>query len=1228
MLGLIKDRRALIRFDTKNNEPFNYKGIRIYPHNSLWYISLSDGLCFADQSKVCRLEKKKYIVRTDERYYELEIYVYENDEGLDEYGFYENRNFIIAASAKADVICKDPFLKEHYLYLKDGILGTNFNISVNGRKYDGFPLPQGALVEYLGFRFIYYEDFLYINRFACEIRLKEYHPDERKFRYAAQNVVVRNLISEEMKELELAQLKKFEPLRDERNKGLLKTILPNSIMSMTMLGSAVITYWTNLSYGRSSISALTYLLSPFAMILCGVFLPLIFHLADNRRFRKNNERHINEYLEYLSEYESDLEQRIDEFTESFESHCFNPLKLKEEPFYLHPNDPDFMCISLGHHTISLDFPYEESEKQIDTVLERIRHRLSFIENIPLLIDLKENRVVTIISRASDRLYFFRRFLLELAYKHHYDDLMLAVYTREDQVIDSFYNLPHLFDNGRRFTLNSVRQLQELDQRKLEKPLVLLMLEKSEHVFTNPNIFVIFFTAERAEIRKESSCFIEYLSSKALMYKDGPKEFNYVEEDPDFRRCFFRLGRYGQLNEKKKTLDFRDLYQDFDIVASYKARHFHLKADFAMSEGEILGFDLHESAQGPHGLIGGSTGSGKSELIISMLLSLCIRYSPEYLNIVLIDYKGGGIRESLSSNGAVMPHIIASVSNLENNSFERLIIALNNECKRRQLLFHRLSEKTGISIMDLDDYLNSDPESHDQKLLAHLLIVVDEFAELKKQNPEEIRELISVSRIGRSLGIHLILATQKPSGNIDDEIWSNSRFKIALKVFEEKDSVDILRNKEAAYLKRPGMFMLKVDENIIRAQSFYAKSDISGHDPYETAVLDNTLNVLKKNTEQRQTVTTQAAYFTARILEITHELKIEAEKLDFLSPEPLNRKDNVRKGFILFGQIDDYIRNRKKKLEYAIDQNILISSSRRNEMNMVLNTLKENGRQCILIASRSYENEVISDTLRYEDEEDIIYLFRLLLKQDHEVTLLIEDLSCLLSYNDSYSEYIYKLLRRSEKAVYSVIALTTGIQLNFKLINAFRNRLMIRISEMSDLNFFFTARCAYKGDSFCYDEEPVCFIPVDIEGFESEERRIQGLIKRIPDPVLPKADNERCLLGFDPENREEVYTCEKIPVISFDDELLERYRKAYGDRLEFCIYDHALNDRSKKKLLWLGPGIFAQRLFMCEYKDDLNDDEAVYVCRSRKILLRSLGDVQDPDETEDGQKRQDNRSMAR
>ena len=201
-------------------------------------------------------------------------------------------------------------------------------------------------------------------------------------------------------------------------------------------------------------------------------------------------------------------------------------------------------------------------------------------------------------------------------------------------------------------------------------------------FQNEKIIVLYFSADINDLLKDGKAIIDFHGNTGKLYQDKTRTFSYVEELIDLKESFHKLGTYNHFLSEEKTFTFSSVFENFDIEKSYRDVHHDLRCDFAYSEDQLLSFDLHQNKQGPHGLIGGSTGSGKSELIISMLLSLCIRYAPDYLNLILIDYKGAGIVSSLTYEGRSLPHIIASLSNLEGNRFERLIIVLRQICTRR------------------------------------------------------------------------------------------------------------------------------------------------------------------------------------------------------------------------------------------------------------------------------------------------------------------------------------------------------------------------------------------------------------------------------------------------------------------------------------------------------------------------------------------------------------------
>ena len=237
-----------------------------------------------------------------------------------------------------------------------------------------------------------------------------------------------------------------------------------------------------------------------------------------------------------------------------------------------------------------------------------------------------------------------------------------------------------------------------------------------------------------------------------------------------------------------------------------------------ADGRNIYLDIHENAHGPHGLIAGMTGSGKSELLTTFILGMAIRYSPLDLGFLLIDYKGGGMAGLFKE----LPHLRGSISNLSGNIINRAMVSIRSENIRRQKLFL----KAGVN--SIRDYSRMYRSGTVDEPLPHIVIIIDEFAELKRNEPDFMRELISVAQVGRSLGVHLILATQKPAGTVDDNIFSNSRFRICLRVQSRQDSNDMLHRPDAAFIKEPGRAFLQVgnDEFFDEFQSGYAM------EPYE------------------------------------------------------------------------------------------------------------------------------------------------------------------------------------------------------------------------------------------------------------------------------------------------------------------------------------------------------------------------------------------------------------
>ena len=234
--------------------------------------------------------------------------------------------------------------------------------------------------------------------------------------------------------------------------------------------------------------------------------------------------------------------------------------------------------------------------------------------------------------------------------------------------------------------------------------------------------------------------------------------------------------------------------------------------------DIVNLNLHEKAHGPHGLVAGTTGSGKSEIIQSYILSLAVNFHPHEVAFLLIDYKGGGMANLFKH----LPHVLGAITNLDGAQSMRALASIKAELQKRQRLFGE------HNVNHINQYQKLYKLGEAAEPMPHLFLISDEFAELKSEQPDFMQELVSTARIGRSLGIHLILATQKPSGVVDEQIWSNSKFKLALKVQNASDSMEIIKTPDAAEITLPGRAYLQVGNNEIYElfQSAWSGADYS------------------------------------------------------------------------------------------------------------------------------------------------------------------------------------------------------------------------------------------------------------------------------------------------------------------------------------------------------------------------------------------------------------------
>jgi DNA segregation ATPase FtsK/SpoIIIE, S-DNA-T family len=237
----------------------------------------------------------------------------------------------------------------------------------------------------------------------------------------------------------------------------------------------------------------------------------------------------------------------------------------------------------------------------------------------------------------------------------------------------------------------------------------------------------------------------------------------------------------------------------------------------MSANGPLTLDLRRD--GPHGLVGGTTGSGKSELLQAFVAGLALAAPPSRMSFLLVDYKGGAaFREA-----AELPHAAGLITDLDERLARRALVSLDAEIHRREAILDGLRAKT------LDDAVALDPAAAP----ARLVIVVDEFATLAREVPEFVDGLVDVARRGRTLGVHLVLATQRPAGVVSREIWTNTDLRIALRVADAADSKDVIDIPDAAELPRtlPGRAFVRVGNGApVLIQAAYVGGSRAGVGP--------------------------------------------------------------------------------------------------------------------------------------------------------------------------------------------------------------------------------------------------------------------------------------------------------------------------------------------------------------------------------------------------------------
>lgn len=569
-------------------------------------------------------------------------------------------------------------------------------------------------------------------------------------------------------------------------------------------------------------------------------------------------------------------------------------------------DYDFLNIRLGIGDVNtdIDIQYPEERFTMDDdnlvdILNDIADSSKVIHSSPITVSLAEKNISAIIVKKNEDINeFLKNILIQLVAFQSYEDLKLVFLLKKEDTGDFEYAkmLPHVWNRSKQmrfFTydddemkdiskyleteLQNRKQHKDKDYKsfkpyyliitndfkKIENLKIITELQKTKQ---NMGFSILCIANDLLQLPNECKTFInlDIRNNAGMIFENEILSTNQRRITLDSPAKIF----FEQICEKISNIPikytetsgyllpnnytFLEMYDVGRIEQLNVLERWHrndatlsLKAPIGIdTSGMHVLLDIHEKFHGPHGLIAGSTGSGKSEFIITYILSLAINYHPDDVTFILIDYKGGGLAGAFEKGEIKLPHLVGTITNIDTNGLQRSLASIQSELRRRQIMFNEARNITDGGTIDIYKYQKLYHDGVVSTPIPHLLIICDEFAELKQQQPDFMDELMSVSRIGRSLGVHLILATQKPAGIVNDQIRSNSKFAVCLKVQDREDSMDVIKRPDAASLKTAGQFYLQVgnDEYFVLGQSGWAGASYYPSDVIEKKV-DNSVQLI-------------------------------------------------------------------------------------------------------------------------------------------------------------------------------------------------------------------------------------------------------------------------------------------------------------------------------------------------------------------------------------------------
>lgn len=774
----------------------------------------------------------------------------------------KDRNEItIGKSENNNIVYRNKYVADHHAIIKimaDGEFHATAKdgsiMHINGRRVEEKLLNPGDVIYIWRYKIIFDKTFIVV------------------FNIGSNTVSVNNLkgiVSMESTYPFFQRSPRLEPVLPDEDVSIPE---PPSVSSKpnTSFG-----FWLQL-FMPPMITALSAFFYPRSMFLTipmaatTVIVSLTNYTTQHKRYKKREKMRNEKYMDIIDKIDSTLSEIKSEqktillrthpsLSESKQMALERSRKLWERA----DDDIDFLDtrLGIGQASLCVNINYQDTginldEDPLKDQPRNLYEKHSVVDEIPVTVPLYNACTLGIVGVRKKIIGISGSIILQIASRHSYDEVkIVTVFPPEEYEQWSWIRwLPHVWDENRKTRYIScgtevTHEMLAVFNDLLKKRENTLQQSKDDNKDRFSPHYVFIF-ADRAMTENEAVMKLLTENNKLLgvstifayeRMEYLPKNCRYILEIGDTTGSFYEKKKYSRkltfvpdvmsndeaeafartiapirLKQMGVGIDIPNSVPFLELFDVNKVEELNINTKWSGSEtfkslavplgvkegGEKLLLDLHEKYHGPHGLIAGTTGSGKSELMQSLILSLAIKFHPHDVVFVLIDYKGGGMANLFEG----MPHLVGTITNLDGNQITRSLISIKSEIKRRQEL---LGE---YKVNHIDGYQALYKQKKADLPLPHLFIIIDEFAELKSEQPEFMKQLVSAARVGRSLGVHLILATQKPSGVVDDQIWSNARFRLCLKVQGREDSNEVLKRPDAANIKLPGRAYLQVGNN--------------------------------------------------------------------------------------------------------------------------------------------------------------------------------------------------------------------------------------------------------------------------------------------------------------------------------------------------------------------------------------------------------------------------------